>query len=73
MAVTDAQLRRLAKQLHAGADGFATLSLAVGRAVTGDGPAVRAALENMERLHRELSEQAAMVEDPPQWLRQVKL
>ena len=71
--MTDAQLRKLQRQLRDGAEGFATLARAVGASVVGDGPAIRRALENMDRLGRELAEQAAMVSDPPQWLRQVKL
>ena len=71
--MTEAQLRRLGKQLRAGADGYAILSRAVAGSVTGNSPAIQTALANMESLGRELAEQAGMVENPPQWLREVKL
>jgi hypothetical protein len=71
--LTAAQLRRLARQLRAGADGYETLTRAVERSVIGDGPAIERALENMDRLRRELGEVAALAEDPPTWLREVKL
>lgn len=71
--MTAAQLTRLAKQLRAGADGYATLARAVEKSVVGDSQAIQSAVENMQRLGRELADQAGMVEYPPQWLRQVKL
>lgn len=71
--MNEAQIKKMAKQLRAGADGYATLARAVEKSVVGDSPAIQRAVENMQRLGRELADQAGMVEDPPQWLRQVKL
>jgi hypothetical protein len=71
--MTAAQLRRLQRQLRAGADGYATLCGAVRAAATGDSAAVTRALENMARINMELQTQAEMVQDPPKWLREVKL
>lgn len=72
--MTDAQIRKMAKQLRAGADGYRTLRRAVDMAMVGDGPAITRARENMERLHRELEELAGRweSENPPSWIRAVK-
>ena len=71
--MTQAQLTKLAKQLRAGADGYAILSRAVAKSVVGDAKAVQRAIENMERLRRELDDQAFLASNPPAWLREVKL
>lgn len=71
--MTDRQLKRLAKQLRAGYDGYTTLLRAVEKTHIGDQPALERGIENMRRLRDELRDQAYMAEDPPRWLREVKL
>lgn len=69
--MTDAQIRKMQRQLQAGADGYLTLRRAVAKSVDPDSSAGSRAIENMERMHRELQEFADR--EPPEWLRLVKL
>lgn len=71
--MTDRELKRLAKQLRSGFEGFTTLLLAVEHAHIGDQPALERGIERMRRLREELREQSDYVQDPPRWLREVKL
>lgn len=70
--MTDRELKRLAKQLRAGYDGYTTLLRAVQQTHIGDQPALERGIETMRRLRRELLEVAEMAADPPKWLREVK-
>lgn len=71
--MTDRELKRLAKQLRSGFDGYTTLLRAVERSHIGDQPALERGIERMRRLREELLEQSDYVQDPPRWLREVKL
>lgn len=72
--MTEAQIRKMAKQLRTGADGYLTLRKAITRCSTGDQVALRRAAENMERLQRELDELAWKYEhETPAWMLEVKL
>lgn len=69
--MTDRELRRLAKQLRAGATGYYLLTRAVRETAVGDEAQVDRALERMGMLQRELDELATEFEHhPPQWLRE---
>lgn len=72
--MTAAQIKRMAKQLRAGADGYLTLRKAINRCSVGDQVALKRAAENMERLQRELDDLAWKYEhETPAWLLEVKL
>lgn len=74
--MTDAQIKRMAKQLRAGADGYATLRKALSAAqVANPTPGGARAVENMGRLQLELDELAWKYENvsPESWIHGVRI
>lgn len=70
--MTEKQIRKMAKQLRAGADGYLTLRKAINKCHIGDQVALKRAAENMERLQRELDELAWKYEnETPEWMLEV--
>lgn len=74
--MTPAQIKRMAKQLRAGADGYATLRKALtAAAVANPTSGNQRAVENMARLQLELDELAWKYENvsPESWIHGVRV